>query len=71
MIKQTLEKIRKLLESVQIDHALFDGMALGFYQVHRATNDIDFLIDEIHATALKDLLLNEGYSIFYESSETM
>ena len=44
MLYQALRKIISVLESLEVPYALIGGLALAFYQVVRATKDLDLLI---------------------------
>jgi len=44
VLYQALRKIISVLESLEVSYALIGGLALAFYQVVRATKDLDLLI---------------------------
>ncbi len=70
-LRQTLDIASKLLSQHQIDYALIGGFALGVHGVHRATKDIDFLVDGSKKEKVKELLLSAGFKVFYESNELL
>ena len=44
MLYQALRRILSVLENLQVPYALIGGLALAFYEVVRATKDLDLLI---------------------------
>ena len=70
-LKLTLEKANKALNESGVSHALIGGFALAVLGVPRATNDIDFLIDEAHAEAAKAALIQAGWKIAMDTKEVI
>lgn len=66
-LRKTLETARDLLQNEGVDFALIGGFALGAHGIHRATKDIDLLVDGTHARKVpEDFLdfLEEYWSLF-------
>lgn len=70
-LRKTLETARELLSRENIDFALIGGFALGAHGIHRATRDIDILVDGTHAAKVKSLFVSKGFNIFNESQEVI
>jgi len=70
-LRQTLELANRLLSSNKIQFALIGGFALGAHGIHRATKDIDLLVDGSKKAKVKELLLGAGFKVFYESEELL
>lgn len=70
-LRQTLELASKLLSENQIDFALIGGFALGAHGIHRATKDIDLLVDGGKKSEVKKILIEGGFKVFYESPELL
>jgi len=70
-IKTLLRTVDAFLTEAGIDHALIGGLALGAHGVQRFTNDVDFLIDAEQRPALKRVMLQKGYRVFFESPEVL
>lgn len=70
-IKETLELASKTLTNAQIDHALIGGIALALWGVHRATADVDLLVDGDKKTLAKNILTKAGFQITHESEEVI
>ncbi len=69
------EAVFKLLienfEKEKINFALIGGFALHAAGYPRATNDIDFLINQEDARKVKALLLSFGYELLHESEDVL
>lgn len=50
---------------------MIGGLALASYGAHRATKDVDLLIDAVQAKTVKDLFLKNGFKISNESEEVL
>ena len=70
-IKQALMLIHSVLDTAQIRHKLIGAFALGANGVHRATNDIDFLVKAADAEKLKKILEEKGFRVFHQSDDVM
>jgi hypothetical protein len=68
-LRKTLTTARDLLSRENIDYALIGGFALGAHGIHRATKDIDLLVDGVYATKVKVLFTDCGFNIFNETKE--
>ena len=70
-LESQLKLIHSELERNNIPHALIGAFAMAGHGVHRATNDIDFLIEESTKVKVKELLVALGFEVFFESSEVL
>lgn len=68
-LRKTLTTARDLLSREKIDYALIGGFALGAHGIHRATKDIDLLVDGVYAEKVKNLFTGCGFKIFNETKE--
>lgn len=68
-LRQTLERARDLLSAANIDFALIGGFALAAYGIHRATRDIDLLVDGEHKFRVKTLFVKAGFRVYHETQE--
>jgi hypothetical protein len=66
-LRLTLKLAKEAMEKVGIAHALIGGFALGAHGIHRATKDIDFLVDAGKKTELKNALKSLGFNVMFES----
>ena len=70
-IRKTLDLAHRVLSEARIDHALIGGLALGGYEIHRATMDVDFLIIGSVRAQAKEALQNNGFKLEAETDETL
>ncbi len=70
-LRETLEKAAKALQSKNIPFALIGGFALGSHGIHRATQDVDFLVAGEHKEEAKQSLLEIGFKVVYQSNEVL
>jgi hypothetical protein len=70
-LRKTLETARTLLSDSQIDFALIGGFALAAHGIHRATKDIDLLVDGNKKDLVKKIFVDFGFKIIYESQEVI
>jgi hypothetical protein len=70
-IHKTLALAVKALTEAGIDHALIGGMALGGLGIHRATADVDFLIDGEKKDLAREILSKNGFSLVTETAEVL
>ena len=70
-LRKTLNDAHKALQEAGISHALIGGFALASYGQHRATSDIDLLVDGSKKEMIKNVLLKSGFSLRYESTEVL
>jgi hypothetical protein len=70
-LRKTLETACLLLSGAQIKFALIGGFALGAHGIHRATKDIDLLVDGSQKELAKKIFLKEGFKIIFESNEVL
>jgi hypothetical protein len=62
VILRTIDKIVKILENMNVEYAIFGGMALQAWQRLRTTLDVDIMVimDEITMKDLSDRMRKEG-----------
>ena len=70
-LRKTLEIARTQLESAHISFALIGGFALSAHGIHRATKDIDLLVDGSKKEEIKKKFLSQGFKLSYESEEVL
>jgi hypothetical protein len=70
-LRKTLEIARSILVQEQIDFALIGGFALAAHGIHRATKDIDILVDGAKKNEVKKIFLNSGFKVVNESTEVI
>lgn len=68
---ETLKLAHRVLADAGVDHALIGGLAMGGLGVHRATADVDFLVDGAKRDIAKTILENAGFNLLAETSEVM
>lgn len=67
-----LTSLCNIFSEKKINYALIGGLALGFHHYHRATMDIDFLIQKSDMESVKEILCEiKKLEVFYESSEVL
>jgi trans-aconitate methyltransferase len=69
ILRKTLETAHSLLTAKSIPHALIGGLALAVHGVHRATADVDFLIDGSLKNQALEALTAGGFITEFTSSE--
>lgn len=67
----TFTKVHEALEKSGIDHALIGGMALATLGIHRATQDVDLLIDGEQRTSAVQCLERAGFKLIFETKEVL
>ncbi len=70
-LRKTLEIAQNLLQRSKIDFALIGGFALGAHGIHRATKDIDLLVDGSQKEKVRELFTSKGFRVFNESKEVL
>jgi len=70
-IKDTLIEAHTILKDLNIDHALIGGLALGNLGVHRATVDVDLLVDGSAKSKIQQAFEAKGYKLQVETDEVM
>lgn len=68
-LRKTLESAHGLLKDKGIPHALIGGLALAFHGIHRATADVDFLVDGSFKSIALEALRNGGFFLENDNSE--
>ncbi len=70
-LRKTLSLTHQLFEQNHIKHALIGGFALSTYGIHRATFDIDLIVEAEKKDIIKKLMLENGFILRFESSEVL
>lgn len=70
-LRLALKTAKEAMEKIGAPYALIGGFALGAHGIHRATKDIDFLVDAVKKHELKEALLHAGFSLIFESDNIM
>jgi hypothetical protein len=70
-LRKTLNLARTLLAQEKIEYALIGGFCLAAYGIHRATKDIDLLIDGTKKLLVKKIFLDAGFTVFNETDEVL
>jgi hypothetical protein len=70
-LRDVLLLAHRLLEQAGADHALIGAMALGNLGVHRATMDVDLLVDGRRVEDAKTALQSGGFELLEEGPETL
>ena len=60
---ESLMGIDQILTDLGVNHALIGGLGLAAHGVHRATNDIDFLVNEADRGILVEKLPHYGWAL--------
>jgi hypothetical protein len=68
-LRKTLLLAHDLLDSEKIDHALIGGLAMVNLGLTRATIDVDLLIEDENKDKARTLLINNGFTISYETPD--
>jgi hypothetical protein len=68
-VHQTMERIARLLEDLQVDFALAGGLAVGFRGHLRLTVDVDILISAEGLERFKERWLGRGYVEKFKGSK--
>lgn len=70
-LRKTLDLAHAALAEAGIEHALIGGLALAEHGVHRATVDVDFLVDGVKADQTKSVLIAKGFKLEWENDDEM
>ena len=70
-LNDTLTLATESLKKNKIAHALIGGFALAAYGVARATQDIDLLVDGSNKNNVKNVIIDAGFKVVYESEEVL
>ena len=70
-ILQTLREVHNILTDANIDHALIGGLALGNLGIHRATMDVDLLVDGEAREQIIQVLELHGYQLHLMTDEVI
>jgi hypothetical protein len=70
-LRAILERSHQVLTEQRVSHALIGGFALAVLGVPRATNDVDYLIEESQKETAKKALLGAGWKIELETDEVI
>lgn len=70
-LREVLLLAHRLLDEIEADHALIGAMALGNLGVHRATMDVDLLVEGNRAPDVKRALQGGGFQLQQEGPEML
>lgn len=70
-LRQTLDLAHQALNEAGVEHALIGGLALAEHGVHRATVDVDLLIDGTKILQTKSALLDKGFKLEWENDDEL
>lgn len=70
-LRQTLRLAQQALEDADIDYALIGGLALANLGIHRATVDVDLLVDGQKKDIAKQVLQKMGFELTIETEEVL
>lgn len=70
-LRLTLEKAHQALENAEIPHALIGGMGLATLGIHRATQDVDMIIDGDLKERAKATLAQAQFHLKLETPEVL
>jgi predicted nucleotidyltransferase len=70
-LRKTLEAAQEALENAGVAYALIGGLALGGRGVHRATMDVDLLVDGKKRDVAKAALEKAGFELRVETEEVL
>ena len=72
MTLQELVKLsHQILKSLQAPHAIIGAFGMSAHGYQRATNDIDFLVDDQYRTQVEAEFIRNGFSIFNSNEEVL
>ena len=70
-IRKTLEQAHTALNNANIDHALIGGLSLSHHGIHRATQDVDLLVNGSSKNEIIKTLEKVGFKLYVETEEVM
>lgn len=70
-LRKTLNVVSDSFQKESISFALIGGFALAAHGIHRATRDIDLLIDGSRKENAKVVLQSNGFHLAFESAEVL
>jgi len=70
-LRETLNNVHDCLHNADIEHALIGGLGLASLGIHRATFDIDLLIDGRKKDLVKQAMEQSGWKLEMETSEVL
>ena len=70
-LKDTLNLAHQTLCKAGIDHALIGGLGLAMLGIHRATFDVDFLIDGENKTDTMNAMSSAGWTLAMETENVL
>lgn len=70
-LKNTLNLAHQTLHKANIDHALIGGLGLAALGIHRATFDVDFLIDGASKAATITAMSAAGWKLAMETKDVL
>jgi hypothetical protein len=70
-LEKLLQLAHNILKRAGAPHAIIGAFGMSAHGYHRATNDIDFLVDGEFRKLVEDAFLNTGFSIFQSNDEVL
>ncbi len=70
-LRKTLNEASAVLNQAGVSHALIGGFALAYYGQHRATADVDLLVDGTKKELIKSVLIKCGFILKHETVEVL
>jgi predicted nucleotidyltransferase len=70
-LRDTLYSSHQSLAEAGVDHALIGGLALATLGIHRATFDVDFLVDGASREAATEALEKAGWKLSMKTQEVL
>jgi hypothetical protein len=70
-LKDTLNQAHQALHKAGIDHALIGGLGLAMLGIHRATFDVDFLIDGENKADTINVMNEAGWKLVMETENVL
>lgn len=70
-LRDLLHLSHQILSDIAAPHALIGAFAMSALGVHRATNDIDFLVHGHKRDEARRAFLKHGFQIYHESNEVL
>lgn len=70
-LRQTLTQSHEALERAGVAHALIGGMGLAALGIHRATEDVDYLVHDDHKEKAQQALEGAGWKMVFQTEEVL
>jgi predicted nucleotidyltransferase len=70
-LDELLKLAHKILEKLKAPHGIIGAFGMSAYGYQRATNDIDFLVDDEYRAQIEVEFVKNGFKIFNQNEEVM